>query len=80
MRASTRIILTYRLLACFFLILSGILAYGIWSYEPVPNTLGEVLRPVIFVAVIMIGIAQAYVMLNDRLAKRLVRTLQSKSL
>jgi hypothetical protein len=79
MLTSTRITLTYKILSNLILILTGVLAYGIWSYRPEANTLGAVLRPIGFVIVLAAGIAQAYMTATDRLAKRVARALRYKS-
>jgi len=80
MLASTRISLTYKIVACLILILTGVLAYVIWSYQPDANTLGEVLRPIGLVIVLAAGLAQAYMTAIDPLAKRVVRSLRYKSM
>lgn len=79
MLASTRISLTYKFLAFVFIVLTCVLDYAIWSYQPVADTLGEVLRPIVFVIVLAAGLSQAYLTATNRLAKRVVRTLRYKS-
>jgi hypothetical protein len=80
MLASTRISLTYKILACVIFVLTCVLAYAIWSYQPVAETLGAVLRPIGLVIVLAVGLIQAYVTAANPLAKRVVRALRHKSL
>lgn len=80
MLASTRISLTYNVLAFVIFVLAGVLAYLIWSYQPVPNTLGEVLRPIGLAFVVVAGLIQVCATAANPLAKRVVRALRSKSL
>jgi len=80
MRTSTRISLTYKFLACVSLSLTSLLAYIIWSYQPVPDTLGEALQPFGIGASLLAGITQAYLTVADPLARRVVRMLRYKSL
>lgn len=80
MLASTRISLTYKVLACAVFILTCVLAYAIWSYQPAQDTLEEVLRPIGLVIVLAAGMTQAYMTATNRLAKRVVRALRFKSL
>jgi type IV secretory pathway TrbL component len=79
-RTSTRIILTYRVLGTAFVGLSAALAYLLWTYQPVPNTLEEALRPFGIVFVSLFGLSMAVWTLTDPLARRVVRVLRHKSL
>lgn len=80
MRTSTRIVVAYRTTACVILILACALAYAIWSYQPFPNTLGEMLRPIGIAIILAVGTCQAYLAAIDPFAKRVVRVLRNKSL
>lgn len=79
MLVSTRINLTYKILACVIAILTCAIVFAIWSYQPAADTLGEVLRPVGLVIVLTAGFTQAYLTATNRLAKRMVRVLRYKS-
>lgn len=76
MLASTRIGLAYIAVAFAILLLTGLLAYGIWRYQPAPDTLEEVLRPIGLVTVLVAGLTQAYSTATDPLARRVVRALR----
>jgi type IV secretory pathway TrbL component len=80
MLTSTRIILTYRALAVLFIGLSVAMAYLIWAYKPVPDTLGELLRPIGIAFMLLVGLVQAICTVADPLYRRVVRRLQHKSL
>lgn len=80
MLASTRISLTYKVGACTILALAGSIAYSIWLYQPDPETLGELLRPIGLMLVIVAGLGQACMIATDPLARRVVRFLRYKSM
>lgn len=80
MLASTRISLTYKVLAGVIFILTFVLAYAIWSYQPASDSLEEVLRPIGLVILLAAGMTQAYATATDPLSKRVVRALRYKSL
>lgn len=78
MRVSTRIIITYATLGTSLAALSGILAYLLWIYEPIPGTLEALMKPVGLAFLILIGIVQAAFAFADPLARRVVRRLRYK--
>lgn len=79
MLTSTRIVLTYRAVAVLLFGLSAALAYLIWIYKPIPDTLGELLRPIGVALMLLVGLVQATCTVSDPLARRVVRRLQNKS-
>ena len=61
MRVSTKLAL---ILACFVLVVNLGLAVMMWTYDPEPNTAGEVLRPILIFLILVVGLFQAYHMMN----------------
>lgn len=80
MLTSTRILLTYRALGLIFVGLSVALAYLIWTCQPMPGTLGELLRPIGIVCALLAGLVEAICTVTNRLARRVVRRLQHKGM
>jgi hypothetical protein len=80
MRASTRISIAYSGMGLALASLTGVLAYLLWIYEPMPETLEELLKPVGLVFLLLVGLTQAGLVFADPLARRVVRMLRHKDL
>lgn len=79
MRASTRISMAYSIFGLAQAVIIGFLAYSLWTYQPMAETLGELLKPVGWAFLFLAG-TQAVLVFADPLARRVVRLLQHKSL
>lgn len=68
MRASTRISMAYSVFGVMQAAIIAFLAYSLWTYQPMPETLGELLKPVGWACLLLAG-TQAVLVFADPLGK-----------
>lgn len=78
MHPSTRISLTYAVIALIMAAATSFLAYQVWEWQPAPDTLGHELRLVALVILPLVGLSQVIQIAGDPLAWRLIRMLRRK--
>ena len=78
MHKSTRISLTYTVIALIMAAATSFLAYQVWVWQPAPDALGHELRLVALVILPLLGLSQAIQVACDPLAWRVIRMLRRK--
>ena len=79
MRASTRISMAYSVFGLTQAAIIGVLAYSLWTYQPMPETLEELLKPAAWAFLLFAG-SQAVLVFAHPLARRVRRNLRHKAL